>query len=312
MAAMTKYTDSAVSNHLKHNSREFTDAEGHPKNPDIYEELTFKNYSLHPSDRIETKPGMTEAQKCKAYYRERMQEIYHMKRADLVCAAEWCVTCPKEIVERGNQQEIDDFFKASYEFLNSKYGEKNCIQCVVHFDEGIRDENGNRILGSPHMHYVLIPTAKVTDKNPQHTQSQYEEKVCAKELLTKNHLNRFHKEFQEYLDKEGIDGRVYKGGITGGKNRTVEELKQIPIEITREIEQLRAENKDLSIKIRDALSREKALKTEFETEREKNIFLQEKILEMEAKQKSVEQTQEWGAQENWGASWEKKEGEYTW
>lgn len=241
MAALVKYTATEIDNHLKHNTREFTNADGSPKNPDIYGELTSKNRCLHPSDRVPTKEGQTEAQKCKAYYRERMKELYHMKRADLVCAAEWCCTCPKEITDPAEQER---FFDATYRFLNSKYGEENCIQCVIHYDEGIRDKDGNRVLGSPHLHYMFIPTVKVTDTNPEHKQSQYDEKVNAKGLLTKTHLGRFHNEYQAFIDKEGINGRVLNGA-TGGKNRTVEELKSVPLEVVvtqKQNEQLIEEN----------------------------------------------------------------------
>lgn len=244
MAALTKYTAPQIDNHLKHNTREFTNPDGTPKNPDIYGELTERNKTLHPTDRVPTKEGLTEAQKSKAYYRARMKELYHMKRDNLVCAAEWCCTCPKEITDPAEQER---FFDATYRFLNSIYGEKNCIQCVVHYDEGIRNKDHERVLGSPHLHYVFIPVCKVTDTNPEHKQSQFEEKVNAKTVLSKSHLSRFHSQYQSFLDKEGINGKVYTG-VTGGKNRTVEELKSVPIEVVvtqKQNERLIEENTSL-------------------------------------------------------------------
>ena len=37
---------------------------------------------------------------------------------------------------------------------------KNCIQCVVHVDEGVKDHSGNHIAGAHHMHYTFIPAVQ--------------------------------------------------------------------------------------------------------------------------------------------------------
>ena len=46
--------------------------------------------------------------------------------------AGWIVTAPKDLP----MSEMENFFRVTYEFLAERYGEKNCVQAVVHNDEG--------------------------------------------------------------------------------------------------------------------------------------------------------------------------------
>lgn len=56
--------------------------------------------------------------------------------------AGWIVTVPKNLKESDRER----FFQVTYEFLIERYGERNCIQAIVHNDEG----------GQPHMHFCLF------------------------------------------------------------------------------------------------------------------------------------------------------------
>lgn len=230
MAALEKHTASSIDNHLKHNTRGFSSAQSAPLNPNIYSNMTKKNYSF-PLPQ-EGPNRIIPAKESKKYYNQRMTEIYHMNRADLVCAAEWCCTLPRELKESPFELQ-QAFFSETYNFLNSKYGEENCIQAIVHYDEGIRNTNGERILGSPHMHYIFIPVVPVTDTNPLHAQSKFEYKVCSKQLITKTHLKQFHADYQAWIDRSGIACKV-STGTTGGINLSVEELKTGNAELIRE------------------------------------------------------------------------------
>ena len=58
---------------------------------------------------------------------------------------------------------------------------------------------------------------------------QYEYKVCADELINKKHLREFHPAYQKWLDEHGVHCTVHSG-VTGGKNRTVDELKRETLE----------------------------------------------------------------------------------
>lgn len=260
MAAMEKYTDSMVLYKLRHVTRESGRL---PSNIDIDHNLSGKNYSLAPPDR-----GTT-ARENKRYYNNRMKEVYKYGRSDVNTAVQWVITAPKDLPAEQEKA----FFTESYRYLNSLYGEKNCIQCVVHVDEGVKDQSGNHIAGAHHMHYTFIPAVqnksymKPNKKGNITKQNTFEEKISSDALLTKKHLQQFHPNYQRWLDSHGIDATVYSG-ITVGKNRTVAELKTETRELLKaeeEIQGLKQENEKLKETIK---SLEKKLEQTKTTEAE--------------------------------------------
>lgn len=256
MAAMEKYTDSMVLYKLRHVTRESGKL---PSNIDIDHSLSGKNYSLAPPDR-----GTT-ARENKRYYNKRIKEIYKYGRSDVNTSVQWVITAPKDLPAEQEKA----FFTESYRYLNSLYGEKNCIQCVVHVDEGVRDHSGNHIAGAHHMHYTFIPAVqnksymKPNKKGNITKQNTFEEKVSADALLNKKHLQQFHPNYQRWLDSHGINATVYSG-ITGGKNRTVAELKTETRELLKakeEIQSLKQENEKLKETIKSLEKKMEQTKT---------------------------------------------------
>ena len=244
MASVTKCTNNEVYYHLRHNSRENPRT---PGNPDIDPERREQNIFLSPEDHGRS------ARECRIYYKKRLSEIYVYGRADVITACEWVITAPKDLM----QEKQEDFFRTSYEFLNSIYGEKNCVQAVVHNDEGVKDASGKIIEGKAHLHYLFIPAVK----NKHYMQpnkagnikkaDQFSEKLCAYELITKGHLQQFHPKLQKFLDEAGISCTVHSG-VTGGKSRSVDELKHETKELIKEREQsktLESENSQLREKL---------------------------------------------------------------
>ena len=199
MASIQKFEASAVVNQIRHIERTIEN----PSNEDIDKEKISEDYLLSP-DR-----GITSYD----YYKQRLSELYVLKRPDINTACGWVITAPQEL----KKENEDAFFKSCYEFLNNRYGEKNCISCTVHKDES----------GQPHLHYLFIPV--VEDKKHK----DYDGKVCADNLITQRELRNFHPDLQRHLDNEGIEAKVMTG-ITKrqGGNIRVKELKQ-----NREIEQ---------------------------------------------------------------------------
>lgn len=277
MASFEKYTDNAVIYELRHNTREHARP---PKNIDIDPERKRDNYSLHPEEC-----GLS-ARQNKNFYNRRMKDVYRYNRADVKAACQWIITAPKDLPPE--QEQI--FFKETYNYLNSLYGEQNCIQAIVHYDEGVKNSNGKIIAGRPHLHYVFIPVIenkkymKPNKKGNITKAAKYREKVCADELINKKHLQQFHPNFQKWMDEKNIRCTVHSG-ITGGKNRTVEELKYS----TRELEK--------------AKTRIRELENENERLNEKIIKLKEKVYQQE-----VEKESSWGSSSDWGKeinkSWE--------
>lgn len=252
MAALTKHTASSIANHLKHNTRGF-EVNAEANNRNIYKEKTCENYSLPLPQKGEIsfdKIPVLKAKESQKYYKERMAEIYHMKRSDLVASIEWCITLPKELSDA--PEEIKEkFFQESFSFLCKKYGSENCIQVVVHKDEGILNETGERVYGSDHMHAMFIPVTKVTITDPKRTESLYSEKLNCKGLVNQKHLKTFHSDFQKHIDESGLVCKVHSG-VTAGKNKTVDELKiesKELIKANERINELQKENQTLRNKI---------------------------------------------------------------
>lgn len=191
MASVKKFTESAVVNQLRHIERTIA----HPENMDIEKDRTVQNYSLLPQREISSYE----------YYRQRKSELYCYNRADVKVMAGWIVTAPKDLP----MSEMEKFFNVTYEFLSERYGEKNCVQAVVHNDEG----------GQPHIHFLFIPAA--ADKK------HGGEKICANDVLNKAELRNFHSALQKYLLDHGVQANILTGITkTQGGNRTVRELKQ--------------------------------------------------------------------------------------
>ena len=191
MASVKKFTESAVVNQLRHIERTIA----HPENMDIDKDRTVQNYSLLPQRGISSYE----------YYRQRKSELYCYNRADVKVMAGWIVTAPKDLP----MSEMEKFFNVTYEFLSERYGEKNCVQAVVHNDEG----------GQPHIHFLFIPAA--ADKK------HGGEKICANDVLNKAELRNFHSALQKYLLDHGVQANILTGITkTQGGNRTVRELKQ--------------------------------------------------------------------------------------
>ena len=191
MASVKKITESAVVNQLRHIERTIA----HPENMDIEKDRTVQNYSLLPQREISSYE----------YYRPRKSELYCYNRADVKVMAGWIVTAPKDLP----MSEMEKFFNVTYEFLSERYGEKNCVQAVVHNDEG----------GQPHIHFLFIPAA--ADKK------HGGEKICANDVLNKAELRNFHSALQKYLLDHGVQANILTGITkTQGGNRTVRELKQ--------------------------------------------------------------------------------------
>lgn len=272
MAAFEKFTDNAVIFKMRHITRE---SPRPPKNIDIDPARSQNNYSLHPADRGSS------ARENKNYYNQRLKEVYHYKRADVKTACQWIITAPNDL----SPEQEESFFRETYNYLNSLYGEKNCIQAIVHYDEGVRNKNGELIEGRPHLHYMFIPV--IENKNYMQpnkkgnitTASKYKEKVCADKLINKWHLKIFHPEFQKWLDERGIRCTVHSG-ITGGKNKSVEELKYITRELERArecIQELEKENTALKEKVHSL---------------EKQITKQQ--------EREIEKSSGWGNSSGWG------------
>ena len=243
MASIQKYTNDAVRNMILHNTREIIGN----SNTDIDSSKTPLNYSF----AMPTHGGKSDYK----YYKELIDSRYIYGRgtsreSGTITACSWVVTCPKEIVD--NPDKVNTFFEGTYNFISRRYGEENIISNSVHFDEA----------GEPHIHVLFAPSTAIDhdkihyktikDKKPTITDTgryeigshyklengervpiknyakmsdYYDYKLSANDVINKYELQHFHQDLQNYLDANGIEGRVLNGATTGG-NYTVKELKE--------------------------------------------------------------------------------------
>lgn len=222
MAHVAKYTRGGIqglSNHLDRKT------ENH-SNKDIDVSKSHLNYDLNQNQ------GDTISR-----LNERLEQVYCMNRKDVKAVADWIVTLPKELEDRPADDQRQ-FFEATKRFLDKQYGEENNISANVHMDET-----------TPHMHYAFIPVVYDNKKE--------REKVSAKIVLNRNHLQSFHDDLDKHLKAE--IPQIYERGVVNGQTvgvETVQELKQLR---TQE-KALNAEIENLSAK-RDTVQGEIKAKT---------------------------------------------------
>lgn len=164
-------------------------------NKQIDKERSYLNYNLAPIyDRGEI-----------AFINDRINEVKHINRADVVKIADWVVTLPKDY--HGDQR---DFFQAIYENLENRYGRENVVSAYVHMDES-----------TPHLHFCFIPICHSKDK-----QGHDIEKLSAKEVLTRNELQHIHADVEKEVSKQlGHEVHLITGKTREG-NRSIDELKR--------------------------------------------------------------------------------------
>lgn len=185
-----KFLKVAVGHMLRHYDRMAVNF----RNEDIDKSRSYLNYNLAPKRNIDDF----------SYYKQRLSQVKCQNRADVKTLCSWIITLPKK--EFTEEQERL-FFKAAYDFMAKRYGEKNVISAWVHKDES----------GQPHMHFAFIPVC--IDKK------RGIEKVSAKEVLTRNDLRVIHKEMGAYMESVfGRDVGILNGATAGG-NKSIVELK---------------------------------------------------------------------------------------
>lgn len=94
-------------------------------------------------------------------------------RADAVEFGDWIITAPQSLPENRHQE----FFKKTFEFLQSRYGAENVPCGFVHMDES-----------QPHMHCPVVP--------------EKAGKLTAFAVFNRKDLQSFHSDLQKKLEKE--------------------------------------------------------------------------------------------------------------
>jgi hypothetical protein len=156
---------------------------------------------------------------------KRLSEVSHQKRKDLVACCGVVITLPTEL-HSSDLATQNRFFNHCTEFIKEKFGEKNVVYATIHHDET-----------TPHVHIGFVPTIKKERKfrsKDKKGQTYTQERVSAKEVVTRTMLNSFHNELDAYItEKLGQKVSILTGKTK--KNVSIGELKQKTIDRTNEV-----------------------------------------------------------------------------
>lgn len=148
----------------------------------------------------------------------RLSEVSHQKRKDLVACCGVVITLPAELKSEDLATQ-NRFFTHCTEFIKQKFGEKNIVYATIHHDET-----------TPHVHIGFVPTIRKERKfrsKEKKGQTYIQERVSAKEVVTRTMLNSFHTELDNYItEKLGQKVSILTGELKTRKNLSINELKQ--------------------------------------------------------------------------------------
>ena len=182
---------------------------------------------------------------------KRLESVSHTKRHDLVACCGVVVTLPREL-ENEPEHTQRAFFDWCKLFFDKKFGEQNCIYATVHNDES-----------TPHLHYGFVPTVTKERKfrsAEKKGQTYLQERVCAKEVVTKAMLNTLHDELQAHVAKMFPAVRVVAPTSAKRlkKNVSIAELKaQTAEKLEKELASQRELTKQAEINAEEALKAHK-------------------------------------------------------
>ncbi len=198
MANVQKYKQAAVGHMLQHYDRRTGDNVKRA-NQDIDPAKTHLNYDLHSGQTADS--ARTNDQQ--EWLKKRLSEVKHrdFTKFDDNLFCDWVITLPAD-VPKGREA---DFFKAVYDFCCDRYDKKNVISAWVHMDEI-----------TPHMHFAFVPVK--IDKDGK-------ERLCAKEVISRFELQKFHPKLQEYVENRLGQSVSILNGATAGGNLSIIELK---------------------------------------------------------------------------------------
>lgn len=251
MAHMMKHTKAACGHMFAH----FDRGAENISNENLDRTRSHLNYNLATHQQMDQGE----------FVKQRCSEVRCQNRKDVNVMVSWVVTAPQDLPPA----EQKDFFKASYDFLENRYGKDNVVSAYVHMDET-----------TPHMHFAFVPVTFDQKKDCY--------KVSAKEVVGRRDLQTFHGDLQKAVESAlghevGILNEATKEGNRSIKelkqNTAMEKLKGIESEIeAREnvLERLATAQNDLEIvkgRVQDLGEQETALKGQIQDlNQEKNAF----------------------------------------
>lgn len=142
-------------------------------------------------------------------------ELKRKPRSDATVMCQCLVTSDNAFFEKMSRQEQTEYFKQSLDFIKERYGEKNLVSAIIHYDER-----------TPHMHVNFVP---VTEDG----------RLSAKDLFSPKSLRVLQNDYNRFVRENGYD--LQRGEIDSKtKHLEVEEYK-----IETKYKELKAKEQEL-------------------------------------------------------------------
>ncbi|HJA90354.1 MAG TPA: plasmid recombination protein, partial [Candidatus Jeotgalibaca merdavium] len=194
----------------KHNQRENKNY----NNKDINHENTYKNYDLINENKID--------------YSEKIEDTIHANysgkraiRKDAIKHVDGLITSDNEFFNKLNEEETNQFFRDSLDFLEQEYGKENMLYATVHLDEKV-----------PHMHFGFVP---LTDDG----------RLSAKEKLgNKKAMTELQDRFNQYVNAKGYE--LQRGTAKEVSERQHQDIDKFKKETEYHKQELATVQKDLT------------------------------------------------------------------
>ena len=194
----------------KHNQRENINY----NNKDINHENTYKNYDLINENKID--------------YSEKIEDTIHANysgkraiRKDAIKHVDGLITSDNEFFNNLSEEETNQFFRDSLDFLEQEYGKENMLYATVHLDEKV-----------PHMHFGFVP---LTDDG----------RLSAKEKLgNKKAMTELQDRFNQYVNAKGYE--LQRGTAKEVSERQHQDIDKFKKETEYHKQELATVQKDLT------------------------------------------------------------------
>ena len=194
----------------KHNQRENKNY----NNKDINHENTYKNYDLINENKID--------------YSEKIEDTIHANysgkraiRKDAIKHVDGLITSDNEFFNKLSEEETNQFFRDSLDFLEQEYGKENMLYATVHLDEKV-----------PHMHFGFVP---LTDDG----------RLSAKEKLgNKKAMTELQDRFNQYVNAKGYE--LQRGTAKEVSERQHQDIDKFKKETEYHKQELATVQKDLT------------------------------------------------------------------
>ena len=183
-------------------------------NKDINHENTYKNYDLINENKID--------------YSSKIEDTIHANysgkraiRKDAIKHVDGLITSDNEFFNNLSEEETNQFFRDSLDFLEQEYGKENMLYATVHLDEKV-----------PHMHFGFVP---LTDDG----------RLSAKEKLgNKKAMTELQDRFNQYVNAKGYE--LQRGTAKEVSERQHQDIDKFKKETEYHKQELATVQKDLT------------------------------------------------------------------